>query len=180
MSETGAPPRVFLIAAVVLATALAVTVAVLGITWGGEEPGTRRPAGPLALVSVPAPQADSPQCAELVAAAPETLKSAGRTLPRRELAEPAPPATLAWGEANPIVLRCGLPRPGELTRTSPLRVIDGVQWLQVPGDGSATWYAVDREVYAALTVPADAGTGPLQDISGTISATLPAVPLRFG
>ncbi|NIJ13642.1 hypothetical protein FHU38_003986 [Saccharomonospora amisosensis] len=180
MTETGAPPRAFLIAAVVLATALAVTVAVFGLTSNGDEEGQGGDVGPLALVPVPAPQAESPQCAELVRAAPRTLKSAGRMLPRRELAEPAPPATLAWGQPNPIVLRCGLDRPGELIRTSPLRVINGVQWLEVPGDGSATWYVVDREVYAALTVPADAGTGPLQDISDTISATLPAVPLRFG
>lgn len=179
MSETGAPPRAFIVAAAILATALAVTVAVFGLTYNGDENPQGGDVGPLALVSVPAPQAESSQCTELVRAAPRTLKSAGRTLSKRELADPAPPATLAWGEPNPVVLRCGLRRPGELSRTSPLRVINGVQWLEVPGEGSATWYVVDREVYAALTVPADAGTGPLQDISDTVAKTLPAVPLRF-
>jgi hypothetical protein len=38
---------------------------------------------------------------------------------------------------------------------------------------------VDREVYAALTVPDTAGTGPLQEISDTVAAKLPARPLRF-
>ncbi len=86
---------------------------------------------------------------------------------------------MAWGAPNPVVLRCGLDRPPELTRDASLRVVNGVRWLHVPGQGSATWYAVDRPVYAALTVPADAGTGPLQQMSDTLADTLPETPLRF-
>jgi hypothetical protein len=50
-----------------------------------------------------------------------------------------------------------------------------VGWLVLTGDGASTWYTADREVFVALTVPADAGTGPLQRISETIAATLSRV-----
>ncbi|MGW4523316.1 DUF3515 domain-containing protein [Amycolatopsis sp. NPDC004378] len=174
-SETGAPPKVVLVIAATLAVALAVAVAVFALTKGSEQPV----AGPLPLVPVPAPEANAPGCTTLMGAVPAELTSNGTPLKVRELANPAPPATVAWGDQDPLVLRCGLTRPPELTPTAALRLVNGVQWLQVPGDGASTWYVVDREVYAALTVPDSAGTGPLQQISDTVAAKLPAKPLRF-
>ncbi|MEQ0558566.1 DUF3515 domain-containing protein [Amycolatopsis sp. NEAU-NG30] len=174
-SDTGAPPRVVLVTAAALAVALAVAVGVFAWVKGSASPG----AGPLPLVPVPAPAAASPACATLLDAAPAELTSNGTRLARRELAAPAPPSTLAWGTTDPLVLRCGLDRPPELTPSASLRLVNGVQWLQVPGEGASTWYVVDREVYAALTVPDTAGTGPLQEISDTVAAKLPARPLRF-
>src|SRR5215203_1845757 len=163
--QTGAPPRVVLVVASVLAVALAAGVAVFGLTHkSDDEPNA---GGPLPLVSVPAPHAGEPGCATLVGAVPAELTSAGKKLQRRELAAPAPPSTVAWGDENPIVLRCGLDKPPELTQSSQTRMINGVQWLQVEGEGVATWYVVDREVYSALAVPQVAGTGPLQEISDT-------------
>ncbi|MEU6642394.1 DUF3515 domain-containing protein [Saccharomonospora sp. NPDC046836] len=178
MTETGAPPRVVIIIAAALAAALAAVVAVFGLlaSSDGEQPTHT---GPLPLVTVPAPQAGSSQCTSLVQAAPAELESGGALLLRRVLAEPAPPATVAWGNGDPVVLRCGLETPRELTPMTPLRQINGVSWLEVPGEGAATWYAVDRAVFVALTVPADAGTGPLQQISDTVDGTLPPVPVRF-
>jgi hypothetical protein len=166
-----------MILAAVLAVALAVGVAVLSIVNRGQQgqPGN----GPLALVPVPASQADSPECAALVPALPAQLISNGATLNRREIAEPAPPATVAWGAPDAIVLRCGLDRPPELTQTAQLRVVSGVQWLPVEGQGTSTWYVVDRNVYVGLTVPDSAGTGPLQQVSDTVAATLKPMPLRF-
>jgi hypothetical protein len=166
---------VVLVTATALAVALAVAVAVFALTKGSETPS----AGPLPLVPVPAPTAGSPACKTLLGAVPTELTSNGKQLPVRTLAEPAPPATVAWGEEDPLVLRCGLDRPPELTPTAALRLVNGVQWLQVPGEGASTWYVVDREVYSALTVPDSAGTGPLQQISDTVAAKLPARPLRF-
>lgn len=174
-SDTGAPPRVVLVTAAALAVALAVAVAVFALTKGSEPPET----GPLALVPVPAPAAGSPACTALLGAAPAELTSNGTRLKLRDLATPAPPATMAWGEPDALVLRCGLNRPPELTPSAQLRLVNQVQWLQVPGDGASTWYVVDREVYAALTVPDSAGTGPLQEISDAVAAKLPARPLRF-
>ncbi|WIY02666.1 DUF3515 domain-containing protein [Amycolatopsis mongoliensis] len=175
-SDTGAPPRVVLVTAAALAVALAVAVAVFALTQRSQDSAG---SGPLPLVPVPAPAAGSPGCTTLLGAVPAELTSNGTTLKVRTLADPAPPATVAWGDQDPLVLRCGLDRPPELTPTAALRLVNKVQWLQVPGDGSSTWYVVDREVYAALTVPDSAGTGPLQQISDTVAAKLPAKPLRF-
>jgi hypothetical protein len=177
-SESGAPPRVLIVVAAVLAVALAVVVAVFGILANSGE--DQPPPGPLPLVPVSAPQAGSPDCARTLAAVPAELTSSGAKLARRALAEPAPSATAAWGAPEPVVLRCGLDRPPELTPTAQLRVIDGVQWLVIPGEGASTWYVVDRPVYLALTVPAIAGTGPLQEISDVVAAKLQARPLQFG
>ncbi|MBB4685467.1 DUF3515 domain-containing protein [Amycolatopsis jiangsuensis] len=177
-TDTGAPPKVVLVSASVLVVALAVAVAVFALTRPDTDAGTG-PDGPLPLVAVPAPQADTPGCAGLLGAAPATLTSNGEQLDRRPLADPAPKATAAWGTDDPVVLRCGLDRPAELTSTAQLRVINGVQWLQVSQDSAATWYVVDREVYVALTVPASAGTGPLQTVSDVVSAKLPVRPLKF-
>ncbi|MCT2584792.1 DUF3515 domain-containing protein [Actinophytocola sp. S1-96] len=136
--------------------------------------------GPVALVTVDAPGAGSAECRTLTGALPDALPNAGDALDRLPLAEPAPPATAAWGDQvrEPVVLRCGLNRPAELTPTSPLRVIDDVQWLVVPGESAATWYVVDRGVYIALTVPEHTGTGPLQQISATVASTLDPAPVR--
>ncbi|MFJ7218315.1 DUF3515 domain-containing protein [Amycolatopsis sp. NPDC098790] len=174
-SDSGAPPRVVLVTAAALAVALAVAVAVFALT----QRSSSDTAGPLPLVAVPAPFSGSPGCTALLAAVPSELTSNGTSLKVRELAAPAPPATVAWGVDDPLVLRCGLDRPPELTQTAALRLVNGVQWLQVPGEGASTWYVVDREVYAALTVPDSAGTGPLQTISDTVAAKLPARPLKF-
>jgi hypothetical protein len=171
-----------LLAAVVLAVLLAIGVAALGLVLGTgnqteDVPGRT---GPLALVSIDAPSAGSPECASLVEKVPVGLPSGKDMLPRREIASPAPPAAVAWGDArhDPVVLRCGLPRPAELSATSQLRVISDVQWLQLPGSGSSTWVIVDRPVYVALTVPDDAGTGPLQDMSTTVRDLLPKQPVK--
>jgi hypothetical protein len=131
--------------------------------------------GPLALVSVDAPEASSPACATLVAALPTELVSGQKTLRRLTLAESAPPATQAWGDqlGDPVVLRCGLARPPELAPTSKLVDVSGVRWLPVEGNGAVTWYLVERAVYVAITQPADGGTGALQGISETISKALP-------
>jgi Protein of unknown function (DUF3515) len=176
-STTGAPPRRLILLAAAIAVVFAAGVAVLGLIARStsDQPGN----APLAVVGVSAPRADSQDCAKLTGALPAELISNGAELTRRTLAQPAPPATVAWGEPDAIVLRCGLDRPQELTPTSQLRVVSGVQWLPVEGPGSSTWYVVDRAVYLALTVPDSAGTGPLQQISDTVAAALPAVPLRF-
>jgi hypothetical protein len=168
--------------AIGLTALLVVGVAAAGLFLGGDDDSADPSAvhtGPVALVPVPAPKAGSDECKALLGALPAQLVSSGVTLPRRELAAPAPAGAVAWGDAHhePLVLRCGLDRPGDLTPTSQLRGISDVQWLEVSEGGSATWYVVDRPVYVALTVPSDAGTGPLQDVSSTIRDTLAKGPV---
>lgn len=176
-------PRALILTMVVLAGLLVVGVGTIGVLFGGSTPTTAPSTadttdrtGPLAVVPVPAPAQDSPDCTALVGALPSSLVSGSQTLTRRELRRPAPAATVAWGnpQTDPIVLRCGLERPAELTPTAQLLDVSGVRWLQIPGSGSTTWLVVDRAVYVALTESTDAGTGPLQDISAAVRATLPA------
>jgi hypothetical protein len=139
---------------------------------GGQGQSADRP---LALPPVDAPDADSPACARLLAALPAELTASPRPLPRLALRSPAPVGAAAWAGrdvADPVVLRCGLPRPAELTATSPLIVINGVSWLELSQPDRETFIAVDRPVYVALTVPAGLGSGPVQTVSDTVRAAL--------
>ncbi|HYQ67047.1 DUF3515 domain-containing protein [Actinophytocola sp.] len=166
-----------------LAAALLVGVIIASRFVGGDAeaaptPEPPRPTGPLALGAVDAPDASAPACAQLVDALPASLPSNGKKLKRLALAEPAPPAAAAWAgtRGEPVVMRCGLGKPAELQPTASLRLISKVNWLPVEGDGATTWYAVDRPVYIAVTIPEDAGTGVVQEMSETIAKAVPAAP----
>lgn len=184
------PPAPVLIAVglpLLLAVVVA-AVAIVGRVQGVEVAGlggagTTLPAaaenGPLAVVPVDAPDARGPDCTALLAALRADLPAAGGTLPARPLADPAPPGTLAWAAApRPVVLRCGLTRPAELTPTSTLLEVNGVRWLRlddgVPDPVIVSYVAVDRPVYVALTAPTDAGSGPLQAVADVVRQTLTA------
>jgi hypothetical protein len=138
----------------------------------GEPPART---GPVALVPVPAPSAGSADCVTLIGKLPATLQSGSTVLSKATVAEPAPPAVAAWTDqrTDPVVLRCGLDRPAELTPTTQTRAVNGVNWLPIDGPDATTWYLVDRSVYVAVTVPATTGTGPLQEISDLIARTVP-------
>jgi hypothetical protein len=141
------------------------------------ESGTGNPAetGPLALPSVPAPAALTAACTRLLAALPATLPADAGPLPRRPLADPAPPGAAAWAAApRPAVLRCGLDRPAELTATVTLLDVNGVRWLTLSGGDADTYVAVDRPAFVALTLPRGLGTGPIQAVSDAVRGTLPA------
>ncbi len=139
-----------------------------------------RRSGPLALPPIPAPEAGTPECASVLAKVPQALLVDGRPVPRRPLAPPEPPATVAWGDAahDPTTVRCGIDAPAELTPTSKLLDVSGVSWLEISAGGNTSWLAVDRPVYVALTVPQNSGSGPLQDLSAALSS-LPKQPV-FG
>jgi hypothetical protein len=49
-----------------------------------------------------------------------------------------------------------------------------VQWFQVSQDQRSTWYAVDRPVYLALTLPPGSGPTPIQQLSELIDRIMPA------
>jgi hypothetical protein len=175
------PPLVIaLVLAGMLVLGIGIAGIVLGTGGGGPTAAPQKaPAtGPVPLVPVAAPQAGSAQCAALDTALPATLANGNTPLHRRTLVAPAPQAAAAWGAGDtPVVLRCGIERPPELTSTSELLDVSSVRWFQVTGNGTATWYAVDRAAVVALTLPDGLNTGPIQDVSTAISATMPAVPV---
>ncbi|GAA5062376.1 DUF3515 domain-containing protein [Nocardia callitridis] len=163
--------------AVALPVALVVAVLIIAIFAGRMEVERE----PLALGPVPAPNADGPACAALLPALPIDLGE----LTKSTIVEPAPPATRAWqpkegGDA--VVLRCGLDRPLEFDRASPLQLVDGVQWFELRDDTAkvSTWVAVDRATYVAVTIPDGSGPTPLQTVSDALAAALPAQPIDPG
>ncbi|WP_232662353.1 DUF3515 domain-containing protein [Pseudonocardia sp. TRM90224] len=137
---------------------------------------------PLAVAPVDAPGATGPECTALLTALPEQLDAPDGPMPPRPLADPVQPGVRAWAAApRPAVLRCGLPRPAELTPVAQLLVVNGVQWLKLddglPDPVVVTYVAVDRPTYVAFTTPVAAGITPVQHISDVVGATLPAVPV---
>ena len=169
-------PSVSVAIAVTLPLLLAVVVAGIGIAARLRGPDAPSPeTGPLAVATVEAPAAGSPSCSALLAGLDGDLPAGTATLPRRPLAPPAPAGVRAWAATPlPVVLRCGLPRPAELTPTSELLEINGVRWLTLTDGALVTSIAVDRPVYVALTGPAGVGSGPLQAVSDAVRTTLPA------
>jgi hypothetical protein len=172
------PPRALLISAIVVAVGAVVAILVVAAL---RERGT--PEQPVAIVAIPAPKADSSECRTFAEALPQELGD----LHRAPAADPAPPGAAAWraspdGEA--VILRCGVDRPAEFVLGSPLQVVDEVSWFRVgeagaddvsgATDGRSTWFAVDRPVYVALTLPQDSGPTPIQEISRIIAKSLPA------
>ena len=156
-----------------LGIALALAVAlVVGVLIAAEMVRNQL-LGPLGLAVVPAPSANSTDCARLLAALPQTLDGGDAgPLQRRSLASPAPAGAAGWGEP-PVVLRCGLDRPVELTATSRLLDVSGVQLLELVGRGTSTWVVVDRPVYIVVALPPTSGSGPLQQLTAVIANTLP-------
>jgi hypothetical protein len=166
----------------VIATAIALPVAlVVGVLVAAIAVNSSPAHDPVALGPVDAPDAASAQCSTLLDALPDELGDYSRA----DLADPAPVGVRAWvsaeENAEPVVLRCGLPRPVGFDVAAPLQVIDGVQWFEVSGENdgidASTWFVVDRGTYIALTIPGDSGPTPLQDASSAVSAALPQQPL---
>jgi hypothetical protein len=168
MAESDGPPRAALIAALVLA--IGVVVVILAIA------ATHHHTAPVVVTAVPAPHADDAACHKLMDALPQRLGDYSRAT----LVQPAPVGAAAWqpaGEGDPVILRCGLDRPSDFVVGSPIQQVDRVQWFQVSQDQRSTWYAVDRPVYLALTLPPGSGPTPIQQLSELIDRTMPARPV---
>ena len=180
--DSDGPPRVLLIAAVALAVAAIGVILVIAAT-------REAPPQPVAVPAVQAPQAGDAACRALLEALPQRLGD----YQRAPIAQPAPEGATAWRartDSEPVILRCGLDRPGDFVVGSPIQVVDRVQWFEVAapqqtaGDaGRTTWYTVDRPVYVALTLPSGSGPTPIQQLSDVIDRTITAVridPARPG
>jgi hypothetical protein len=163
------PPRALLIAAVVVAAGA--IIAILVVAALRQSPPAQQT---VAIASVPAPKAESTDCGKLLGALPDQLGDYRRA----PAAQPAPPGAAGWtGDGEPVILRCGLDRPAEFVVGSPLQVVNAVQWFELADQGRSTWFAVDRSVYVALTMPAGSGPTPIQEISDVIAKSLPAKPI---
>ena len=45
------------------------------------------------------------------------------------------------GASRPVILRCGIPTPQELTCAAVIQEVDGVAWLPLVGTGATTYLA---------------------------------------
>lgn len=131
--------------------------------------------GPVPVATVPAPQAESEDCALLLDGVPDQLGD----YESAEILEPAPAGVAAWRDSGdfPVILRCGLDRPGDFVVGSPIQQVNEVQWFRVAEGDRVSWFAVDRPVYIALTLPDGSGPAPIQQLSQAISDILPAQPI---
>ncbi len=163
------PPRALLIAAIVVAAGAIIGMLIVAALK--QSPAAQQTVG---IASVPAPKADSAECRALLSQLPDRLGDYRRA----PAAEPAPPGAAAWtADGEPVILRCGLDRPAEFVVGSPIQVVDAVQWFELADEGRSTWFAVDRPVYLALTLPQGSGPTPIQEISDVIAKSLPAKPI---
>jgi len=167
-------PLLLIVAALALTVAAIAAVVVLAGRQAAQHdvPDT----GPLAVPAVDAPGAGGRSCSVLMSALPDDLSG----LARRQLTG-AQPGVAAWGDP-PLVLRCGLSDPAELTCSARLMQFTdasggSVSWLQLSDPSAVTYIAVDRPVRIAVTVPPGSGMGPIQQLSELIAADLPSRPV---
>ncbi|MGV0358783.1 DUF3515 domain-containing protein [Corynebacterium mastitidis] len=144
-------------------------LAVLGAIIGARVVFERAAHQPVALSAIMAPQADSPECADLIARLPERVEDYRRA----PLADPAPAGAAAWSRTSQdrVTLRCGINPTEQYSRVSDTETVDGVRWLQVadPDTDLSTWYTVDRSPAVAITAE---GFNPTGAVSGE-AARLP-------
>jgi hypothetical protein len=89
---------------------------------------------------------------------------------------PASRLTAAWGDPA-VVLRCGVPRPRGLTRTSEVIEVDRVSWFLDETDDAFVFTTIDRvanvEVRVPTSVPREDATAPLVDLARPVIESLP-------
>lgn len=130
----------------------------------------------VAMSTLPAPEAESTECAALIQSLPGS--AFGHT--RAQIMEPVPAGVAAWAssELERVTLRCGVDMPFQYTELAETVEVDGVTWLPVAdvtaGSSLQTWYSVDRFPVVAITADdmstdnADTPVAPFTDAVGAL------------
>ncbi len=121
-------------------------------------------------VAAPEPSAPASQaCLTLARSLPETVSRQ-----ERRPTDPSSPLTAAWGDPA-ITLRCGVPRPAQLTPTSETAEVNGVAWLPVELTQGYRFVTVGRVAYVEVDVPEDYApeVNSLVDLAAAVSASVP-------
>lgn len=130
-----------------------------------------------------APHATDPVCAQIVLAVPRTLGSPARTaagpsIPTGALdkRQTTSQATAAWGESQPIILRCGVEPPAPTTDQCISIDSTGsasVDWVMRENDDSWTFVTYGRSPAVEVVVPKaaalDQPTAVLVDIASAVA-----------
>lgn len=130
----------------------------------------------IAMSTLPAPDAESAECASLIEDLPE--KAFGHT--RAAIEDPQPAGVAAWSSSDleRVTLRCGVSLPFQYTALADTIDVDGTTWLPVSditaGSNLQTWYSVNRSPVIAITADSmstDNADNPVDPFS-TAVATL--------
>ncbi|MCF4007025.1 DUF3515 domain-containing protein [Corynebacterium uropygiale] len=144
---------------------------VIGVLISGRMVFQHASQQPIGMSALPAPDAQTPECTQLLDSLPSTLDGHRRA----ELVDPAPEGAAAWGEfgQRAISLRCGVTPPAQFTALSDLQEIDGTDWLLVgdatPGSQMKTFYALNRAVVVALTYDQGGADTPPEEITSLLA-----------
>ncbi|GAA1503246.1 DUF3515 family protein [Streptomyces synnematoformans] len=130
-------------------------------------------------VAVPTPQGKAAgYCGRLAERLPDTVDGQ-----ERRATEPASQLTAAWGDPA-VRLRCGVPRPAELTPGSEhynpyaeTAVVNGVDWLIAETDDGRRFVTAGRKAFVEVTVPSEYApeVNPLTDLADAVKAAVPTV-----
>jgi hypothetical protein len=133
------------------------------------------PLSPISVAAPPANAAANIPCTNLLGDLPTAIPISKGTIPGRP-AQSTWTYVAAWGDPA-IVLRCGVPRPKQLTVDSSdlLILTNGVNFLPVSTGTATVFTTVDRAAYIELTVPKSYAQPPLGPIATAIAKALPAV-----
>lgn len=124
------------------------------------------------VVLDPAPHASDPVCGVVLQRAPLELDG----MPRRSTTSQS---SRAWGQQDPVVLRCGVEPPGPSTDRC-IRITDDgagvVDWVAVESEDAWVFVTYGRVPAVEVTVPVSAAaerqpTAPLVDLGLAVSAT---------
>lgn len=125
------------------------------------------------VVLEPAPHASDPACGAVLLRAPEELAG----MPRLSTTSQG---SRAWGDTDPVVLRCGVEPPGPSTDRC-LRVTDAgsgvVDWVVTEAEDAWVFVTYGRVPAVEVTVPVSAATqdrqptAALVDLGLAVSAT---------
>ncbi|MGI8867882.1 MAG: DUF3515 domain-containing protein [Mycobacteriales bacterium] len=164
---------------------VAVVVAVVLFLVADHSTSTPDRAAPSSQPAIPTGSPVSVAPVPRTAAADRACPAMLTELPGKMVGQPRRPVTgaeseyaVAWGQP-PIILQCGVPKPAGLTRTSQVFDIAQVTWFTPAGASptapTATWTAVDREVYVRVVVPSAYPTDSvLSQVAAAIRRTMRA------
>ena len=142
---------------------LALLIAATGCSSADDEPSA----------AVPSPDAEVTKlCRNLDEVLPEKVDGGDRNDP-----EPRSALTAGWGSPA-IILRCGVPRPAEMSDPNAYGAdVNGVGWLvEEEDDGSYVFTTSLRKAYVEVTLPkerAGEGAGLLTDFAAPVKKAIP-------
>ena len=145
-------------------------VAAVGVIVGAKVVADRTPVTLSPIGDVPA------SCASVMEALPARIDGHARS----PLTEPAPDGAAAYGSL--LTIRCGVPRPEQLSVLSELEEHSGTEWLKLTEAPMTTWFTATRDPIIAITTE-DGSTTGVDQLADAVAATaenphaIPSAPL---